>query len=137
MGGGEFPPNEALMISRIRLPFFCIVLSLLFQTGAVGCCKQAALTVHAFSLWAVFTNPFYVMSIIFLAAQAVTWQIALRAYPLSFAYFVKSGIFVNILLLSHFVFHETVSTGNMLGAGLIIAGILVLTRTNNGAQGNV
>jgi len=117
-----------------RLPLLCIVLSLLLQTAAVAFCKQAALTVHTFSLWAVFTNPFYLMTMAALGLQAVTWQIALRAYTLSFAYFVKSGVFVNILLISHFVFHEKVTTGNMLGACLIVAGILVLTRDETGVR---
>jgi multidrug transporter EmrE-like cation transporter len=115
---------------RFDFPFLCILLSLFFQSANAAFGKQAALTVETFTLFAVLSNPFYLASLACLGFQAIVWQIALRKYPLSFAYFFMSGVFVNILLFSRFIFHEEVSLGNMVGAALIIIGLLVLTREN-------
>ena len=111
---------------RINIPLVCIVLSLLCQTASLGFGKQAALTLTAFSAQGFATNPYYMASLICLGLQAVVWQVALRAYPLSFAYFFMSGIFVNIMLMSFFIFHEPISYQNLAGAVLIVAGIIVL-----------
>lgn len=120
--------------SFVDLPFLCILLSLLFQTASLGLGKQAALTIETFSLQSVFTNPYYILSIACLGFQAVVWQVALRKYPLSFAYFFMSGIFVNIMIMSYFIFREEVSTGNLVGSALIIFGIILLTRTERPAD---
>ncbi len=115
---------------RIRLDFYfiCIVLSLLFQTASLGFGKQAALTLEEFSALAIATNIYFLASLVCLGLQALVWPLALRRYPLSQAYFFMSAVLVNILIMSRFIFHETISTGNMAGALLIVAGIIVLTR---------
>ncbi|MBI2435584.1 MAG: hypothetical protein HYV26_22240 [Candidatus Hydrogenedentes bacterium] len=119
---------------RRFLPAMCLVLSLLFQTASYGFGKQASLTIGAFSFWTVATNLPYLLSLLCLGLQAVAWQIALRKYPLSFAYFFMSILFINILLLGRFVFHETITRGNAAGSLLIIAGVILLTRGQAGVQ---
>lgn len=94
----------------------------------MGFGKQAAISIETFSVLSVLTSHFYIATLVCLALNALTWQVVLTRYPLSFAYFLMSGIFVNILLISRFIFHEQVSIGNILGATLIIAGMIVLTR---------
>jgi multidrug transporter EmrE-like cation transporter len=120
------------MAKRINIPTLCILLSLLFQTATAGLGKQAALTVGEFSVLAVLRNPYYVASIACLAGHAITWQLVLRQYPLSLAYPFMSGVYVSILILSRFVFHEDVSLCNVVGAALIISGIVLLTRGTPG-----
>jgi len=110
----------------LHIPLLCIVLSLLFQTASLGFGKQAAITLAEFSAYGFLTNPYYMASLSCLGLQAVVWQVALRTYPLSIAYFFMSGIFVNIMIMSYFIFHEAISYQNLAGAALIVAGIIAL-----------
>jgi drug/metabolite transporter (DMT)-like permease len=106
----------------------CLFLSLVFQTASSGFGKSASLSIERFTPWNVATNPYYVLCLACLGLQAFTWQIALRKYPLSVAYLIMSLIYVNILLMSVFIFHERVTPGNFGGAGLIVAGVILLTQ---------
>lgn len=114
------------------LPFICIILSMIFQSISALFGKQAALMIADFSALNVATNSYYILSLLCLVLQALTWQVALRKYPLSFAYFITSILPINILLISHFVFHEPVSPGNIIGGCIIVTGLIFLTR--NGKQ---
>ena len=108
--------------------FLYLFLSLLFQSAAFGIGKQAALTIESFTLFNVLSNPFYLASIGCLGFHAIVWQLVLRIYPLSFAYFFMSLVFVNILLISHLFFDEAISINNILGSAVIMAGVLILSR---------
>ena len=116
------------MRPRVSLSFVCILLSVLLQTASAGLGKQAAITIDRFTPVCLVSNPWYVLSLVCLGLQAVTWQLALRQYALSFAYFFLSLVYVNILILSRLVFHEDISMANLLGSGLIVAGVVLLTR---------
>ncbi len=107
--------------------FLYLFLSLLFQSAAFGIGKQAALTIESFTLLNVLSNPYYLASIGFLGFHAIVWQLVLRIYPLSFAYFFMSLVFVNILLISHLFFDEVISITNILGSAVIMAGVFILS----------
>lgn len=111
-------------------PFVCILLSLAFQSAAAVFAKQAALMIDDFSLFVVGMNPFYLAMLVCLGFHAFAWQVALRKYPLSFAYFIMSMLPISILLISHFIFHEKVSFGNIIGCLIIVTGLIFLTRND-------
>lgn len=74
----------------------------------------------------------YVGSLGALMIQALVWQQALKRYPLSVAYPFMSAVFLIIPAVSFFVFDETISAGQIAGAGLIAAGTVMLTRSVGG-----
>ena len=118
------------MKAYITLPLSYLMLSVLFQTASAGFGKQAALTIQHFTILAVITNPFYLLSLMCLGLHAVTWQLALRTYPLGFAYFFMSSTFIGVLVTSALIFHEHITMTNALGTALIVIGIIVITRTH-------
>lgn len=109
----------------------CLLLSLLFQTMSVGFGKQAAVTIESIGLNTLVTNIYYVISIGCLGFQAIAWQIALANYTLSYAYLFMSAIYVNILVMSFFIYDESITIFNVLGTILIITGIIIMTRSND------
>jgi drug/metabolite transporter (DMT)-like permease len=111
--------------------FIFIFLSVLLQalSGLFG--KKGALEIEHFTVMNIVTNVNYILSLLCLGLQAITWQLALKKYPLSFAYFFMSGVYVFILLFSFFVFHESVSLNNILGTIIIMVGIVFLSMGNS------
>lgn len=105
-----------------------LALSIGFQTAAIAAGKEAALTLPRFAIEQIARNSYYLLSLLCLGLQAVTWQLTLSKFPLSLAYAAMSIVYVNVLLLSAFVFHEHVSAANVAGAALIIAGVALMTR---------
>jgi drug/metabolite transporter (DMT)-like permease len=117
------------------LSTLCLILSLLFQTAAIVCNKAAASSGH-FTLQHLLTAPLFWATLFCMGCQALTWQIALRRFPLSVAYLVMSLSYVLLLLLSVLIFHETISRGNLIGAALIIGGVILLTHGQTREKNN-
>ena len=57
------------------------------------------------------------------------WMAAMTKFDLSFAYPFMSGAFVLVFLLSVFMFHEPVTWQKIVGLLLIVAGIVVTSRS--------
>lgn len=111
--------------------FFLIPASILLQAVAAVCGKYGSLAIGEEKLEGLETvlgNPAYLLSLFFLGLQALVWQLALRRFPLAWAYFFNSFLYILILLAGHLFFAEPVSAGNIAGTLLIIAGIAVLVR---------
>ena len=108
------------------LAFFFILLSLLMQILSVISGKFASLHMTEFSLRAVLRNYYYLASLFFLGLQAIVWPLALRRFPLFWAYLFMSGIYVAIPVVSHFIFKEKVSRSNIIGAVVITIGISLM-----------
>src|SRR2546425_9801845 len=117
--------GEGLFMTR-GVAFLCILLSLLFQSLALIFSKYAALRMNEFTLQAILTNDFYLASLLCLGLQAVCWPLALRQFPLFWAYMFMSGLYVVIPVISHVIFKEHVSLGNIVGSVIIMAGIAVM-----------
>lgn len=62
-----------------------------------------------------------------LGIYAVLWQIILKRVPLSQAYPFRSLGVVYGLVIAGFVFGEEVTVMNMLGGGLVLVGLLLMT----------
>ena len=78
-----------------------------------------------------FLSPPYIAClcgiIVVLGTYAVLWQTALKRIPLSQAYPFRSLGVVYGLAIAFYAFHEAVTWQNILGAGIVISGILILT----------
>ena len=124
--GGIRSAKVAPSLERHWLPMLCLNLSLLSQVLSVGFGKQAAISMTRFSPLSVLENRYYLLSMLCLALQSVFWPIALRRYPLTFAYFYMSISYAAILVMSGAVFHEPVTLFNITGAILIVTGVNVM-----------
>lgn len=69
---------------------------------------------------------FYFISILILGIYAVLWQIALKKTPLTIAFMSKSITVVFAMIIAHFVFDERISLNNLIGASLVVVGIILL-----------
>jgi multidrug transporter EmrE-like cation transporter len=98
--------------------------------------KQASLTVGAMSVYNIARNPYYLLALFCLGAQAVCWQFALKEYDLFWAYLFMSGIYIVIPAASYFIFRESISLHNIIGSLVIMAGIIILF-TNTRETGRV
>ena len=103
-------------------------MNLLLLAGQAGFGKQAALVQGGIGLHLFFLNPYYLAALACLALQALIWPLILKRVPLGFAYGVNSLNYANMLIVSHWVFGEFITPANMLGAGMIVAGLWLWTR---------
>lgn len=62
-----------------------------------------------------------------LGCYAVLWQKVLEVYPLNKAFLCKSLTIIFILTISHYLFDESITFNNVMGATLIISGIVTLS----------
>lgn len=106
-------------------------MSILFHAVASILLKFGSLSIENFSVIEVVSNGFYLLSITFLFLKAIVWQLSLKTYNLSYAYLFTSAYYPIILLVSHFVFKESITIGNIIGTLLIIIGVLLLTNRRN------
>lgn len=64
--------------------------------------------------------------IIVLGSYAVLWQVALKRVPLNQAYLFRSLGVVFGLAIAYLAFHESISWQNLLGASIVLCGLLIL-----------
>lgn len=115
-------------MGQTRLPSIWLWASLTLSSMSLAFGKQAAVSMERYDVGSVVTNYYYFVALACLGFQALTWQIALTKHPLSYAYFFMTGVFVTVFGLSFFVFDETLTPQNIVGAVLIAGGIYVMTR---------
>jgi len=70
-------------------------------------------------------NPWMVSVGLSVLAAALTWGAALTQFELNFAYPFMSLSFVLVLLLSGIFFDESVTAAKLVGAMLIVAGLII------------
>lgn len=78
-------------------------------------------------IWNIAFNPYFVGAMLLYGTASFLWVIALSKTDISRAYpFMASG-FVIVPILGFFLLNESLNMSFMLGTGLIIAGILVVS----------
>jgi multidrug transporter EmrE-like cation transporter len=70
-------------------------------------------------------NPWVISSLLSAVIAAFAWIAALSKLELSRAYPFVSASFVLVLILSALVFNESLSLPKLIGAALIVAGLIV------------
>ena len=107
---------------------------------------QLAVAVYSFSGVAsklasgsTFLSPsfimFYALEIMCLGIYAILWQQIVKRHELSVAYVNRSLSLLWSLLWSTLIFKETITIKNMIGALIIICGV-ILVNTAGGGDGN-
>jgi drug/metabolite transporter (DMT)-like permease len=88
--------------------------------------KKAALVGKGAGLMASLITPWYVGALLCLGLQACVWIMALRYYPLSFAYPFTSLLRGLNLFGAWFIFHEQIHAHEILGILIIMSGIVLI-----------
>ena len=64
-----------------------------------------------------------------MGVYALLWQQVIARMPLSKAYMFKGTSLIFVLLFSALLFGETITTNNLIGSAMIIAGIVLYARS--------
>ena len=64
-----------------------------------------------------------------LGVYAVIWQQVLKRIELTTAYMFKGISLIFVLMFSALIFNETITVWNVVGAGLIIGGIVLFAKS--------
>jgi len=75
----------------------------------------------------------FIAVIAILGIYSVFWQVSLKYIPLSTAFFCKGSVVVFSLIWAVLIFGEKITANNILGAVLIIIGILMMAHARNAA----
>lgn len=76
----------------------------------------------------VFLDPFILSGILAAFIASVAWMAAMSRFDLSKAYPFMSLNFVIVLVLSYFIFSESITIPKVVGMALIVAGTMVSAR---------
>lgn len=102
---------------------FTVLLSIIFRVFASLFLKEGAISMEEYSFLNIATNYYYFISIIFLALQAVCWQLSLKKFDLNYAYMFNGLFYPLILIVCYFYFGESISVNNIIGMVFISGGI--------------
>jgi len=78
------------------------------------------------SLRSIKTLLYYGIVLMLLGLYAIIWQISIKKIPLYMAYMGKSISLILTLLWSNLFFSEVIKINNIIGALLVICGILLM-----------
>lgn len=106
--------------------YISLLFSIFFQSGSVILGKKAAIELENFTVSDILHNIYFYGDLICLGCHAITWQIALIALPLFYAYLCMSIIYVVILISGYLFFNESIGFANFFGAFCIMAGVVVI-----------
>ena len=73
-------------------------------------------------------NPYIILSIIFTLLSGLSWMIAMTKFEISYAYPFTILGFLAVMILSHFLFNESINFYKILGTFVIIIGILIVSK---------
>jgi len=82
-------------------------------------------------------NIYSLISYICLISRGFLWIFIIRRMRLVFAYPVMSINYILVLLVSYFVFHEEILSTNLIGAGLISLGVILIGLGENNSRRKV
>lgn len=113
------------MEKNFSLSSLLLLTTTAFVYATTGIYNKLASMQEALS-WAYF--EFLLLVVFVMGIYAVLWQLVLKRVPLSQAYLFKSMSIVFSLFFAWSLFHEVITTKNLVGCALIIAGIMVSAR---------
>lgn len=118
-------------------PFLAIALSIVFTISGQLMLKRGMgvlgqLTIRDLARRAV-TSPWVIGGLGIYGCGVVCWTIALSQRDLSFVYPFSSLSYVGIMVGSYFLFRERISHIRLLGIGVIIVGLLIISFSATGA----
>lgn len=110
---------------KIKSYVFLHVELLLFSLG--GMCSKLASQYEFLSFWFIF---FYGLVILNLGVYAIVWQQIIKKLPLNTAYSNKAVTIAWGMLWGFLFFQETVKWNMILGAAIVIIGVLIVVRAD-------
>jgi multidrug transporter EmrE-like cation transporter len=119
-------------------PYLAIALSIAFTISGQLLLKRGMgvlgqLTIKDLALKAI-TSPWVIIGLGVYVCGVVCWTIALSQRDLSFVYPFSSLSYAGIMLGSYFLFKERISRVRLLGIGVIIVGLLIISLSGTGVQ---
>jgi drug/metabolite transporter (DMT)-like permease len=91
--------------------------------------KIGTATLSTASIKAIASNPVVWGGLALFAIAAAVWLFVLSRASLSFAYPFAALTYLIIVLVDRFILHETIPPARWAGVGLIMAGIVLVSRT--------
>lgn len=104
-----------------------IFISILFQSLVAVLAKYFSYSINI-SIFDIVTNVYYYLILALLGFQALSWQQALKNYPLSFAYPLMGLVNFIVLVLAFILFNEKILLSNIVGLSTISIGIYMVSR---------
>ena len=83
----------------------------------------------AFFVKLILTNPYVLSGFVSAFLASLCWMAAMSRFELSYAYPFMSLNFVFVVLLSWWLFSETLDAAKLVGLALICSGVLVVGRS--------
>jgi len=80
-------------------------------------------------IFSLFINPWVVSGLLATLGSGVAWMLALSRFDISYAYPWMSLNFLLIALFGACLFEETFSIGKLMGTALVIAGVVIISRS--------
>lgn len=114
------PPNTASFKTVVAL----LLVNLLFSTVSIA--------VKYTSMQQLFSMRYFigvVVVIAMLGTYAIVWQQILKRVDMTLAYMFKATGIIYVLLYSVFLFGETITMWNIIGAAIIITGIVLFVKS--------
>ena len=75
-----------------------------------------------------FLSPALLVALLLYAVATVLWVFILRTVPLSLAFSVYALVFLLVPLLAHLLFGESLSMKTLIGAAVIVVGVVISVR---------
>ena len=119
----------ALILASVALAAVA-QLTLKYGVEKVGVIDAEALRSPATTLLRAFRQPAVIGGFVLFGVSALFWMVVLSRASLSFAYPFASLTYVLILVFDRVVLDEPVSMLRWGGVGLIIAGLVLVSRTH-------
>ena len=110
-----------------RIGPFVVLHLLLVMYSVTGICGKLAGRYPAFGLEFCF---FYGIAILLLGFYAIGWQQIIKRIPLSVAFCNKAVTVIWGSVWGLLFFHETVTIGKVIGAAIVIAGVVLYARSD-------
>ena len=118
--------SHLYILNSISLGVYC-QLMFRWQMSKAGAMPELFFEKLKFLL-SMFFN-FWILSAFFGGfISALSWMAALNKFELSYAYPFTSLSFVFILLLSSFLFNETLTLHKIIGSAFIILGVIIIAK---------
>lgn len=96
-------------------------------TTALASILVKTLAMKGIDILALPYDPLFYLMCATYAAQTVVWLSILKVMPLSQAYPLTSVNIIFTLVCAYFVFDESISAFNLLGAAVILVGLYIVT----------
>ena len=75
-----------------------------------------------------FLSPALLVALALYAVATILWVFILRTVPLSLAFSVYALVFLLIPVSAHFILHESLTLKTLVGAAIIVLGVIVSVR---------